>query len=198
MVAVYTPPTARLGHTASVAVPVRAPAVAVMVALPGATAVTSSAASPVPTPASEVPNVTVCPGTGRHTTLRTVAVRACVPPVTVVSARGGQVHPPAEELHRGGDVDLEAERAIPAATENFHGSELEVWLLCGGKKHRPAPWLERADAGVPGVGLEPTIPCGRQILSLLRIPISPSGRGRAESTAPAGANQPFRGGRGPR
>jgi hypothetical protein len=30
---------------------------------------------------------------------------------------------------------------------------------------------------VPGVGLEPTLPYGAQILSLLRIPIPPSGPG---------------------
>ena len=36
--------------------------------------------------------------------------------------------------------------------------------------------MVRADVFMPGVGLEPTSPCGRDILRVLRLPISPPGR----------------------
>lgn len=40
------------------------------------------------------------------------------------------------------------------------------------------PVIEK-DRMVPGAGIEPARPCGREILSLLRLPISPSGQHEA-------------------
>ena len=48
---------------------------------------------------------------------------------------------------------------------------------------------------VPGVGLEPTRPCGQRILSPLRLPISPSGL--AESTLIVRSGRYVRSGSGP-
>lgn len=49
---------------------------------------------------------------------------------------------------------------------------------------------------VPGVGLEPTRPCGQRILSPLRLPISPSGLTGSVFIVRAGTHGPFVPGRG--
>ena len=64
--------------TVMAAVPVRVVDVAVMVAEPSATAVTTPEELTVATPAALVTHVTACPESERPTTSRTVGVSACV------------------------------------------------------------------------------------------------------------------------
>ena len=44
------------------------------------------------------------------------------------------------------------------------------------KPRQTQAWQGFQKFAVPGTGIEPAHPCGRQILSLLRLPISPPGQ----------------------
>ncbi len=62
-------------------------------------------------------------------------------------------------------------------SENFVSEVVEAENGCSALEHavQSSPNVEM----VPGEGVEPTRPCGRKILSLLRLPIPPSGRTKA-------------------
>ena len=65
-------------------------------------------------------------------------------------------------------------------TEKVNTIFAEIQLLAEVLEKKKKGNLEKdclKSDSVPGTGIEPAHPCGRQILSLLRLPISPPGRG---------------------
>ena len=78
-----------------------------------------------------------------------------------------------------------SEASREGLTQRPHGFAVTGFFLAArasklAPRQTKKPSTLRVGAFVPEIGVEPIHPCGRQILSLLRLPIPPPGQGRTK------------------